>query len=241
MHLLVTAGNTFVPIDQVRGITNVFTGRTGAQIALHAQERGHTGTILTSHPETADALFGDVQRPSWSRFSYRTFDDLEDRLKKAVAGEKPDVIVHCAAVSDYRSAGVYALAGDVHCVEETNRLPPLSKVDSAKVKSDYPELWLRLVRTPKLVDLIRSEWGYQGILVKFKLEAVETEAELQTIAERSRIHSQADLMVANTLAGAHHWALVGPVEGKYAHVSRAQLPATLLDTLEQLYAGGGHG
>ena len=53
MKLLVTAGNTLVPIDSVRGITNVFTGRTGAGIALHAYRRGHHVTLLTSHPETA--------------------------------------------------------------------------------------------------------------------------------------------------------------------------------------------
>ena len=30
MNLLITAGNTLAPIDRVRGLTNVFTGRTGA-------------------------------------------------------------------------------------------------------------------------------------------------------------------------------------------------------------------
>ena len=29
MNLLVTAGNTLVPVDRVRCITNIFTGRTG--------------------------------------------------------------------------------------------------------------------------------------------------------------------------------------------------------------------
>ena len=33
MNLLVTAGNTLTLIDKVRGITNIFTGRTGAQVA----------------------------------------------------------------------------------------------------------------------------------------------------------------------------------------------------------------
>src|SRR5260370_4679187 len=51
MNLLVTAGNTKVLIDRVRCITNIFTGRTGAAIALHAHERGHDVTLLTSRPE----------------------------------------------------------------------------------------------------------------------------------------------------------------------------------------------
>jgi phosphopantothenate---cysteine ligase (CTP) len=47
MNLLVTAGNTQTPIDRVRCITNIFTGRTGAQVALEAHRRGHAVTHLT--------------------------------------------------------------------------------------------------------------------------------------------------------------------------------------------------
>jgi phosphopantothenate-cysteine ligase/phosphopantothenoylcysteine decarboxylase/phosphopantothenate--cysteine ligase len=51
MHILVTAGNTQAPIDDVRCITNIFTGHTGTRIALAAYSRGHSITLLTSHPE----------------------------------------------------------------------------------------------------------------------------------------------------------------------------------------------
>ena len=44
MNILVTAGNTQVFIDQVRCITNIFTGRTGAAIAVEAYRRGHSVT-----------------------------------------------------------------------------------------------------------------------------------------------------------------------------------------------------
>ena len=77
---------------------------------------------------------------------------------------------------------------------------------AGKVKSDEPELWLRLVKTPKLVDMIRSDWSYRGILVKFKLEVDIDEAELLKVAEKARLHSGADWMVANTLDGAADWA-----------------------------------
>ena len=45
MNLLVTAGNARVYIDQVRCLTNIFTGRTGAAIALEAYERGTYGDV----------------------------------------------------------------------------------------------------------------------------------------------------------------------------------------------------
>jgi len=64
MNILVTAGNTIVPIDRVRCITNVFTGRTGTQIAMCGYERGHNVTLLTSHPEVVAKLSSDQEEPS---------------------------------------------------------------------------------------------------------------------------------------------------------------------------------
>jgi phosphopantothenoylcysteine synthetase/decarboxylase len=108
---------------------------------------------------------------------------------------------------------------------------------AGKVKSDEPELWLRLVRAPKLVDKIRSEWGFRGILVKFKLEVGVSDEALQTIAEKSRRASQADWMVANTLEGAAEWAFLGDEKG-YSKFPRPELPATLMDAIEGKAAHG---
>src|SRR5437660_658416 len=107
MNLLVTAGNTQTPIDRVRCITNIFTGRTGASIALHAHRRGHTVTLLTSHPEAITEAAPDER---WTLCPYRTFDDLRDRMSEFVRSGGFDAVVHCAAVSDYVSAGVFAPA-----------------------------------------------------------------------------------------------------------------------------------
>ena len=63
MNLLVTAGNTHAPIDRVRVITNVFSGRTGAAIARAAVGRGHRATLLTSHPETIPETVGGLCFP----------------------------------------------------------------------------------------------------------------------------------------------------------------------------------
>jgi phosphopantothenoylcysteine synthetase/decarboxylase len=114
-------------------------------------------------------------------------------------------------------------------------------VSAGKVKSDAPELWLRLVRAPKLIDKVRTEWGFQGVLVKFKLEVGIGEQELLEIAERSRQHSAADLMVANTLEGAATWAYFGPVGGRYNRVSRRELSDRLLDAVEECHREKAHG
>src|SRR4051812_22126295 len=106
MNLLVTAGNTQVPIDKVRCLTNVFTGRTGAQIALEAHRRGHTINLLTSHPETVT----EAPAERWKVCRYRTFEDLQTLMKERITTGNADAVVHCAAVSDYLAAGVYAPA-----------------------------------------------------------------------------------------------------------------------------------
>ena len=70
------------------------------------------------------------------------------------------------------------------------------------------------MRAPKLIDMVRSPWGFRGTLVKFKLEVGISDERLLEIAEKSRIHSQADFMVANTLEGASAWAYLGPLAGR---------------------------
>ncbi len=249
MNVLVTAGNTLVPIDRVRCLTNIFTGRTGAGIALHAHERGHTVTLLTSHPDTVRELTEDPPAPDerWRLERYRTFEDLQALMQQHVR-RSCDAVIHSAAVSDYRAAGVYAPAADTRFDPDSGawrggpgQAPRLLDRAAGKIKSDENELWLRLVRTPKLVDMVRADWGFGGVLVKFKLEVGVSEERLLEIAERSRQHSAADLMVANTLEGASDWAYLGPVGGAYQRVGRRDLVMQLLTEVERLHRERGHG
>ena len=85
------------------------------------------------------------------------------------------------------------------------------------------------MRTPKLIDQVRTPWGFRGILVKFKLEVGIEEPDLVDIAERSRQQSQADLMVANTLEGAADWAYLGPILGSYQRIARKELSGRTQD------------
>jgi phosphopantothenoylcysteine synthetase/decarboxylase len=242
MNILVTAGNTQTPLDRVRCITNIFSGRTGAQIAAKASERGHSVALLTSHPEVLDSISSGRERtaPEWRVRSYRTFDDLDVAMGEEIGSGRYEAVIHAAAVSDYRSAGVYALApGTTFDSNElgwdsTTERPRLVDAAEGKVKSSHQELWLRLVPTPKLVDKIRPVWGFTGTLVKFKLEVGLSEAELIEVAERARIHSGADVMVANTLDEMYDWAIIGAGAERYRKVSRAQLADDLLDVVEAI-------
>jgi phosphopantothenoylcysteine synthetase/decarboxylase len=173
--------------------------------------------------------------------AYSTFKDLERSLETALRRDKPDAVIHCAAVSDYSVDGVYAPAPGTRFVPEgrhweTSANPPPAMADrrAGKLKSDEPELWLRLVRTPKLIDRVRSDWAFRGVLVKFKLEVDVSDERLLGIAEQSRRQSAADLMVANTLEGTESWAYLGPIAGTYHRLARQELPARLIGAVEEL-------
>ncbi|MGF1579193.1 MAG: phosphopantothenoylcysteine decarboxylase [Gemmataceae bacterium] len=242
MKLLVTAGNTLVLIDKVRAITNIFTGRTGAKIGLHAQRIGHSVRLLTSHPEVVDRLLLEDpgHPPIQNIHTYRTFEDLANLMRHQIVNHPPDAIVHCAAVNDYQPVGVYARSEGTSFDPESlewlsDERPTLRDVKAGKVKSDATEIWLRLTKTPKLVDKIRSEWDFHGVLVKFKLEVGVDEAELLERAEKSRVHSTANLMVANTLEDSQDWAHIGPIGGCYQKITRETLPSCLIQEIEKLY------
>ena len=235
MNLLVTAGNTQTPIDRVRCITNVFTGRTGAAVAVEAHRRGHAVTLLTSHPQAVRDLapsFAPAGR--WAVRTYCTFDDLRVAMEELVPGGRFDGLVHAAAVSDYAMAGAYVPAAgtkfDLQTAAWTHG--KMADVSAGKVRGHHPELWLRLVPTPKLADRVRRPWGFGGVFVKFKLEVGATDAELREIAGRSRAQSDADLLVANTLEGKDEAAWIADRAGGWNRVPRAELARRLLDAVE---------
>jgi phosphopantothenate---cysteine ligase (CTP) len=251
MKILVTAGNTLVPIDRVRGITNSFTGRTGASIAVCGHDRGHDVTLLTSHPDLVGDFVARGRGPwheRWTIQPFVTFGDLQQLMSDAVQRDGFDAVIHSAAVSDYQSAGIYAPAATTHFRTEQGAWasddgtpPRLVDRAAAKVKSGAPELWLRLVRTPKLIDLIRSDWRFRGVLVKFKLEVGIDEERLLETAEPSREQSDADLMVANTLEGAATWAYIGPLLGRYERIPRRLLAERVLQAVENAHRERTHG
>jgi phosphopantothenate---cysteine ligase (CTP) len=243
MNFLVTAGNTQSPIDRVRCVTNIFTGRTGAAVARTAWGRGHTVTLATSHPEGLQE-FGVNPSDPGERFTvlpYRTFDDLAMILQQQLRTVPFDAVCHAAAVSDYLPAGTFApepgTAFHPRAGEWEGGPPRLVEQKAGKIKSSEPELWVRLVRAPKLVDRFREPWGFAGILVKFKLEVGLADADLLAVAEESRRASRADLMVANTLEGSAEFAFLGPVGGLYERVERRELPERLLRAVEHLHRG----
>lgn len=99
-RLLVTAGPTQEPIDDVRYLSNRSSGRLGIALAETAAARGWATTLLLGPtPLAAPAA------PSGSRLlveRFRTSAELGEMLK--LRWPDHDVLIMAAAVSDYRPA-----------------------------------------------------------------------------------------------------------------------------------------
>ncbi len=240
MKLLITAGSPSSPIDQVRRIGTIFTGRTGSHIAQLAWGRGHTVTFLTSNaarlPEIP-AQPGLTDR-RMQAIVYSSFDDLAALVQQKVKSGEVDVLIHAAGATDYLVAGTYTPElGTYFNVRnkewEARERPKMIEQPVDRISSSEPELWVRLVRSPRLIERVR-EWGYRGLLVRFVIETARSDAELRGAAEFSRKHSGADLMVASTMESLPHWSLIGPVDGRYERVPRREVSERLIMIIEHM-------
>jgi phosphopantothenoylcysteine decarboxylase / phosphopantothenate---cysteine ligase len=94
-RILVTAGPTFEPIDPVRGITNLSSGKMGYAIARAAREAG-ADVCLVSGPTALDAPYGV------HRINVQTAQQMHDVVMSRIDGQ--DVFIAVAAVADWRVA-----------------------------------------------------------------------------------------------------------------------------------------
>jgi phosphopantothenoylcysteine decarboxylase/phosphopantothenate--cysteine ligase len=99
VRIVVTAGPTREPIDPVRFISNRSSGKMGYAIAQAAIEQAHAVTLISGPvclvpPKNARVV------------QINTSDELRDAIFAAL--DNCDVLVMCAAVSDYRPASISA-------------------------------------------------------------------------------------------------------------------------------------
>lgn len=205
-RILITAGPTWVPIDDVRVLSNVSSGRLGLLLAEEAVRLGFK-TDLFLGPICGNVAF----RESLKIYRFRYFNELLFLIKKNLNVKKYDVIIHCAAVSDYI------------CAAKTG-----------KISSDKETLVLRLKKAPKLIHLMRR-MNPGALLVMFKLESRVSEQELIKRALSSMKRVKADLTVANYFRGQVYRGFVLNGHGSLLSkaFSRQQMSENLFRVLEQ--------
>jgi phosphopantothenoylcysteine decarboxylase/phosphopantothenate--cysteine ligase len=126
IQVLITAGGTSEPIDDIRVITNRSTGKTASVLADHLVESGFEVTFL--HSENSLKPKNPTQT-----VTFTTFNDLQSKLETELKRSSYDWVIHTAAVSDYS-------------VQPTE----------GKISSDADEITLKLKRNPKLIDQIKK-------------------------------------------------------------------------------------
>ncbi|NNM86694.1 MAG: hypothetical protein HKL96_13170 [Phycisphaerales bacterium] len=200
VNFLVVAGNTYEPMDKVRHWSNIFTGKTGHDIAAALLPIGPV-TLLTSNEPMAKSLLKADGCARLTIKTFRSYNDLDVALAQQMASTNYGVVFMVAAVSDYSPAGAYRIVSAEPVVGQPagRELWVVEPVRGDKIPGSLGQVAFRGQQTPKLVDKFRQEWHFRGVLVKFKLEAGITEQELVGIAEQSRHHSGADILVANLL------------------------------------------
>ena len=92
-RILVTAGPTYEPIDAVRGITNLSSGRMGYAVARAAGEAGAEVTLVSGRT-------GLSPPSSASLISVVTAREMHDAVMSRLS--QTDIFIAVAAVADYR-------------------------------------------------------------------------------------------------------------------------------------------
>ncbi len=128
-RVLVTAGPTFEPIDPVRGITNLSSGKMGYAIARACRHAG-AEVVLVSGPTALDAPFGV------RRVDVRTAREMLAAVQAELSGQ--DAFVSVAAVADWRVAN----ASDRKLKKTEGGAPPALEF------AQNPDILATVARTP---------------------------------------------------------------------------------------------
>lgn len=168
--ILVTAGPTWVRIDRVRVLTNIFSGRTGFLIARRLREMGFSPTLLLG----AGRFEPEDKKLKVIRFKY--FEELRELVSKELKDKNYRAVVHSAAVSDFMPIEVY----------------------QGKISSSRKELLIKLKPAPKIIKEIRL-LRPDIYLIQFKLEVGRKKEELIEVAYASLLRNKSDVVVANDL------------------------------------------
>ncbi|MDR2834137.1 MAG: phosphopantothenate--cysteine ligase [Streptococcaceae bacterium] len=246
MRILITAGGTTEPIDQVRGITNHSSGRLGSLLALNFFNDGHEVDYITTK--------GAIQLPqkhNLHTYTIQTTQDLEETLTQLMTQNKYDAVIHSMAVSDYRTKQVFKhddfidqLARSIESRGDAPLRMILSEAiqeakgisSEAKISSDVDSMMITLEKTPKVIQKIK-QLQPDTILVGFKLLVDVGFEELLEVGHANLKKNNADFVLANDLSninGDKHVGLFIYPDGSYKMAATKQAIARLISkTIEE--------
>lgn len=207
-RVLVTSGGTSEPIDQVRRITNLSTGRLGALIA----------DAFTRAGAEVDYVCGETAaRPSLPPAGVHPVGgvaSLAETLERLLTERPYFCVVHAMAVSDYtprRVTTADAIAEAIASLLAAETTPPDRErlealvrealrqgtaEDAKKISSHLDDMVLLMERTPKVIGRVKALQP-ETLLVGFKLLAGASEQALVAVAQSLMTRNGCDYVLAN--------------------------------------------
>ena len=185
MKVLITAGGTREPIDEVRYITNFSTGKTGAGLADIFSDNHWDVTYLCSQGAMTPKTQVEI-------VEYITFEDLKNILNQKLGEEFYDAIIHASAVSDY-------------CVDKIIVGSEVWEGAKPQKISSECELTIKFKKNPKIISFLKEYSLNKKIkIVGFKLtNTLDEKLRLQKIKKVSD-YPGVDLVVHNDMFDVVH-------------------------------------
>lgn len=212
MNILITAGGTSEPIDNVRSISNTATGRLGSLIADEFALEGDQN-IRVFYVFAHNAL-----RPKSKNITcieIGSVAELQKTVTELMDAYPIDAVIHSMAVSDYRVKSVttpqrvaerFQNNEDTSIQSETELLNALVETDvreeAGKISSQLGNPIVLLEQTPKILPLFREN-APNAVIVGFKLLSEVSQNELIDTAYRLLVKNGCNYVLANDSARIH--------------------------------------
>lgn len=204
-NIIITAGGTSEPIDNVRRITNTGTGWLGSLIAdAFARNPSVRRIFYICSPYAV--------RPQSERVTaveIQTVSDLQTTVTNVLNEYRIDAVIHSMAVSDYTVRAVSTvehIAGDLKQDDiesfnwENKLLQAMEHTDirksSGKLSSRMSSPLILLEQTPKILPLFRQS-APNAVIVGFKLLSEVSKEELLDTAFALLQRNCCDFVLAN--------------------------------------------
>lgn len=181
IKVLVTAGGTQEPIDNVRVISNLSSGRTGVLLAETLSELGMEVTLLRAQGAVPSEAIRHQQ-------TFTSFADLDRKIHDLLRIEPFTHVIHAAAVSDYSVANI-EVAGE-----------KLNPGEIRKISSEADSMIIHLQRNPKIISRLKQYSQNKEIkIIGFKLTSQVSPDEERQAVQKLFENSTADYVVHNDL------------------------------------------
>lgn len=183
MKVLITAGGTREYIDGVRVLTNISSGKLGAQIAY---------TFLKDPSITHVTLLNTSTSISLTYCTGADFiHDNSERFKNVIANSTKEVFEQMRILVPEHDVVIHSMA-----VSDFSFIPMEGKLKSNNAEAFIESMRQRIVWTPKIILNIK-DWNPNCLLISFKFENSGDENALMESALESMRYAKSDFVVAN--------------------------------------------